>query len=366
MRRYEFSTFQVDDGNRAAFELCHAVSELQPVSPLPVVIVSEPGRGKTHLLYAIVNALRERSPRTALAYITAREFPDKARALIEDPTPLERAESAVLLVDQLERFTERLVDLEAIVQAFLDRGHYVLLASCLAPNRLPHLPPAFRSMLEKGQIVPIGGLRKPEPAVNSPENIRAVSPPQDEIRRLREELARLEEKAATIPSTTDLERQIERERARNKDLQEQVESQRAAGEELAQQLGRAKEELRSVRRELDKAREEASRMALLEDEVKRLADHVAHLQSEQEANERVRAALMAQLAEKSAVAEELHAAQIQCRVMGEEHAAVDADWTQRAEALLASIETRKARFAITVETAGKRIEELEKRLNEGV
>ncbi|HPC17564.1 MAG TPA: DnaA/Hda family protein [Candidatus Hydrogenedentes bacterium] len=365
MRRFEFSTFQVDDGNRAAFELCHAVSELQPVSPLPVVIVSEPGRGKTHLLYAIVNALRERSPRTALAYITAREFPDKARALIEDPTPLERAASAVLLVDQLERFTERLVDLEAIVRAFLDRGHYVLLASCLPPNRLPHFPPGLRNMLEKGQIVSIGNLRTPTPAAKSPENMRIVSPPQDEIQRLREELARLEQKAAALPSTTELERQIERERARTKDLQEQVESQRAAEEELAQQLGRAQEELRTVRRDLDKAREEAGRVAALEDEVKRLSDHAAHLQSEQEANERVRAALMAQLAEKSAVAEELHTAQVQCRIMSEEHAAADADWTRRAEALLAAIEACRARFSITVETAGERIEQLEKRLNEG-
>ncbi len=401
MKRYEFGAFQVDDSNRSAFEICHAVAELQPVSPLPVVIVSEPGRGKTHLLYAIVNELREKSPRTALAYITAREFPDKARGLIEDPTPIERASSAVLLVDQLERFTERVVDLEAIVRVFLDRGHYVVLASCLAPNRLSHLPLGLRAMLDTGQTIRIS----PEmgvPAPATPIQIaepkapvagvarRVAAPQQDEIRRLREELAQLEEKAAAIPSVPDLERQLELERTRHKDLQEQTESQRAtekdlerqlererarckdlqeqtatqqaAEEELAQELDIARNEMRSLQRDLDKARDECARVAALEDEVKRLASHADHLHAEQEANERVRSVVVAQLAEKGAVEEELHAARVQLEVESEERVAQDAKWTERLQALAAGVEEYKTRFGRTLDTANERVQQLENML----
>lgn len=434
MKRFEFGAFHVDDSNRAAFEICHAIAELQPVSPLPVVILAEPGRGKTHLLYAIVSELREKSPRTALAYITAREFPDKARGLIEDPTPIERASSAVLLVDQLDQFTERLVDLEAIVRAFLDRGHYVVLASCLPPARLVHLPAGLRAMLGQGQVIRVAS-ETDIPAMAAPISTaetkaeRGIVPPSDEIRRLREELARLEEKASALPSVSDLERHLDRERERCRALQEQAESQRAAEEDLAQELEhartetrtlhraldtareeaqtlrddlerargeaqtlqrksdtareeaqalqhaldsareeaqtlrndleRARNEAQSLRHELDSARDEGARVVVLEEEVKRLTSHADHLHAEQEANDRVRASVVAQLAEKSTVEEELHAARIQLQIAEEQRAARDADWAKHLEVLLAGLEERKGRSVQAIAMAGERVRLLE-------
>ena len=58
---------------------------------MPVLLLGDDGCGKTHLLYSVVNQIRSGSARTGLAYVTAREFPDKVRGLIKDPTPVQRA-----------------------------------------------------------------------------------------------------------------------------------------------------------------------------------------------------------------------------------------------------------------------------------
>ena len=93
--------------------------------------------------------------KTGLAYVTAVDFPDQVRHLIDDPSPVQRAQSAVLLVDQLDRFKDLIDELEAVVRIFLDHKHYVVLASKVHPGRLPHLSQGFRDLIDSGQIVQI-------------------------------------------------------------------------------------------------------------------------------------------------------------------------------------------------------------------
>ena len=81
MDRFTFNTFVVKNGNRDASDLCMAVANLQPVKPQPVLLIGDSGAGKTHLLCAIVNHIKKHAPRTALAYITAKDFPTAVRAL---------------------------------------------------------------------------------------------------------------------------------------------------------------------------------------------------------------------------------------------------------------------------------------------
>ena len=177
MQRYSFATFKMDQSNREAFDVCRAVADLRPVAPMPVLLLGEDGCGKTHLLYSVVNQIRSGSARTGLAYVTAREFPDKVRGLIKDPTPVQRAASAILMVDQLESFTSLVDELEAVVRIFLQNGHYVLVASSVHPSRLRDLPRGLADLLGGGQVIRIQASAEEAPAlVSTPAAAEAAEP----------------------------------------------------------------------------------------------------------------------------------------------------------------------------------------------
>lgn len=155
MKRFNFGTFLVDDANRRAFEVCRDISDLTPVSPQPVLLLGDEGCGKTHLLYSIVNRVRAGSSKTGLAYVTAYDFPDQVRALIDDPSPVQRAQTAILLVDQLEAVREWIEEMEGVIRIFLDNRHSVVIASSVHHGRLHNLPKSFKELLDSGSIVQI-------------------------------------------------------------------------------------------------------------------------------------------------------------------------------------------------------------------
>jgi hypothetical protein len=155
MKQYSFGTFLVDDANRAAFEACRDIADLLDVEPMPVTLVADKGCGKTHLLYSIVNRVRATSADTGLAYITAKNFHPRVRALVQDPAPLQQAATAILMVDQLETFSEHLDELEAVIRVFLHYGHPVVIASSAHPGRLHHLPAGLLELIQQGQTLEI-------------------------------------------------------------------------------------------------------------------------------------------------------------------------------------------------------------------
>ncbi len=210
MKQYNFGTFTVDDSNRVAFETCRDIANLRPVSPLPVVLLGDRGCGKTHLLYSIVNRVRASSGRTGLAYVTAHDFPEQVRALISDPSPVERAGSAILLVDQLEGFDECVEELDAVIRIFLDNGHYVLLASNVHPGRLHALSEELRGVLAAGHLIDI----VPKTAESKAEHVSGemCREYEERIAGQRSEIERLKEamEAAQAPhGTGDVEQRIE-------------------------------------------------------------------------------------------------------------------------------------------------------------
>ena len=119
MDRYSFGTFLAEDFNHAALQVCRDIANLECNDLQPVVLTGETGCGKTHLLYAIVNRIRATSPDAGIAYITGDDFPDEVRDLVQNPGPVEGADHAVLLVDNLEGFTRDQELLEAVVRIFL-------------------------------------------------------------------------------------------------------------------------------------------------------------------------------------------------------------------------------------------------------
>lgn len=255
MKRYTFSNFVVNEGNRDAYEAACRVADLEAVAPLPLLLLGDEGCGKTHLLYAIVNRLRASSSKTGLAYVTAHDFPDQVRALVDDPSPVARAKSAVLLVDQLdsvdqlERSSDLVEELEAVIRIFLDHNHYVVLASNVHPGRLKHLSDGFRALIEGGQIV---SMRAPS-ADNRLEIVeqRVRQESEDVIARQRQEIEKLCAELETL--RRDAGRNLPASggsfgsQAERTDLEHRLEVAKAFGESLQRDLTMAREELDALR-----------------------------------------------------------------------------------------------------------------------
>lgn len=216
MKRYRFETYELSDGNRAAFELCRGVAQLRaPSGKGPHILIGDEGCGKTHLLYAIVNAVRGSKSQAGLAYITAHDFPAQVRALITDPTPVVRVSKAILLVDQLEQFVHFTDELESLVRLFLEYGHLVVLATNVPVSHLYNLTDGFRAQLREGTALDMGEARVGEisfeeedsvpapPPIGSDETIDVESFPQapgtadlfDDMRRQLTEVSARSEKA---------------------------------------------------------------------------------------------------------------------------------------------------------------------------
>ena len=155
MDRFSFGTFLVDEYNQEAFSLCHDVANLRTDTSMPIVLIGDPGTGKTHLLYSIVARIRTLESSTGIAYVTANEIPDSVRGLLEHPAPVKDAANAVLLVDHLESFNADIDVLERIIRLFLDNGHSVVCATNVHPARITHFPGSFAKLLDEGHRVSI-------------------------------------------------------------------------------------------------------------------------------------------------------------------------------------------------------------------
>lgn len=156
MKRFRFNAFVIDGENREAFEACREVSRLDTADSRPIVLVGGHGCGKTHLMWAIAEEIRESSSRAGIVYVSTDKIPDSVRKLVKDPTPVDLAQQAVLLVDDLHRCTGDLRVLGEIVRIFLENDHQIIFASREPPDRLHSIPFEIGNALGKARVIEIG------------------------------------------------------------------------------------------------------------------------------------------------------------------------------------------------------------------
>lgn len=156
MKHMTFENFRVDNGNRAAYDLCRRAAMLEYEAGRPVVLLGPAGAGKSHLLWSVVAHVRASSARAGLALVMASEFPEQVRQLAVNPAPLQDGKPSLLLVDELEHFEQDAYTLEGVVKVFLANGHGVILASAAHPDRLAQFSEGFRALLCGGLVVEVG------------------------------------------------------------------------------------------------------------------------------------------------------------------------------------------------------------------
>jgi hypothetical protein len=301
MKQRSFGDFDLGEGNRQAYEWCLDIAEARPVHSQSAVLLGEEGSGKTHLLYAIVNRVRSGSGATGIAYVTAADFPQDALDLLGDPSPLERAASAILLIDHLEDFRDHQDDLEGLARLFLENGHQIVIATSVHPARLRNLPAALEQLLKNGVTIPIESLedRRVSSSNGRSSNGSSAERSHSEAKNLDELKAILErDYPSKAPEAAPLEVIVSEPMqtngvGREDPLQELQRQYGGVCAQLERTLG-LEEELGVLRDELDMARTESSRPtggadALLTRAENLLGDiqksrtHIAAVQSEQRA-----------------------------------------------------------------------------------
>lgn len=162
--RYTFDSFVVGSANRMAHAGATQVAEtVLNDSPgfNPLYIHSQVGLGKTHLLHAIAWEVRRRAPSAQVLYLTAECFRYRFVEALRSSDPLSFKEKFrsinVLLIDDLEFMqgekTEQ--EFDHIINALLDGGRHVVVASARAPGQIERLNERMRSRLQRGLVTEI-------------------------------------------------------------------------------------------------------------------------------------------------------------------------------------------------------------------
>ncbi|MCB1484341.1 MAG: chromosomal replication initiator protein DnaA, partial [Hyphomicrobiaceae bacterium] len=189
--RYTFESFVIGSSNRmshaGATQVAETVLSDQPGFN-PLYIHSSVGLGKTHLLHAIAWEVKRRAPQAQVLYLTAERFRYQFVEALRSSDPLAFKEKFrnvnLLLIDDLEFLhgekTEQ--EFDHIINALLDGGRQVVVASARAPNHIDRLNERMRSRLQRGLVTELG--------------------PFDHELRLKVLEKRLAEKRASDPSFT--------------------------------------------------------------------------------------------------------------------------------------------------------------------
>lgn len=159
---FTFENFVVGNSNRFAFAACKSLAQALGSVYNPILIHGGVGLGKTHLLCAIGNYVRQQNPAAVVIYISIERL---TKELIESVQSGKLADfnthfrnADCILIDDVGFLTEKeSVQLEIVhfFDALLARQKQIALTSDRPPRELSTLLDRLRSRIEGGLIVDI-------------------------------------------------------------------------------------------------------------------------------------------------------------------------------------------------------------------
>ena len=157
--RYTFDSFVVGPANRMAHAAATQVAETVLAEERgfnPLYLHSSVGLGKTHLQHAIAWEVKRRTPKAQVLYLTAERFRYQFVEAIKSQDAMAFKDKFrsidILLIDDLEfmRGEKTEQEFEHIINALLDGGRQVVVASARPPAQLDGLNDRMRSRLQRG------------------------------------------------------------------------------------------------------------------------------------------------------------------------------------------------------------------------
>jgi len=163
---HTFDSFVISGSNRMAHAGATQVAEMAMKSNPgfnPLFIHASVGLGKTHLLHAIAWEVKRNNPNAQVLYLTAERFRYQFVEALRSQDPMSFKEKFrnvhLLLIDDLEFMQGEKTELEFdhIINALLDGGRQVVVASARPPSQIERLNERMRSRLQRGLVTEIGG-----------------------------------------------------------------------------------------------------------------------------------------------------------------------------------------------------------------
>jgi len=161
--RLRFDTFVVGSANRLAVAAARAVAESPGVVYNPLFMYGGSGLGKTHLMSAIGNHVRQRDPAAQVQLVTLDDFVAELHTAIASGQAEQFKEKylqvGVLLIDDVQFLTghrETQTELLRIFNALHSDGRQIVMTSDRPPSEISDVDERLLTRLSGGLIVDVG------------------------------------------------------------------------------------------------------------------------------------------------------------------------------------------------------------------
>lgn len=159
---YTFDRFIVGQSNKFAHAAAVAVSENPGTIYNPLFLYGNSGLGKTHLLLAIGQAIREKNPSVRIGYVKGEEFTNQMITSIRENTQeafrKKYRNADLFLVDDIQFIAGKLGVQEEFFHTFNDiyeSGHQIVITSDRPPLDMVKLEDRLRTRFEGGLMADI-------------------------------------------------------------------------------------------------------------------------------------------------------------------------------------------------------------------